>query len=484
MIVSGCGSVSVSVARCRESFGSREEYNAATDNGTSCSVGCSSSTETIGDGTHSFSVGEPDCGRWQLDVNYAGRSLCNGSGCNWDEDVCEGRESGCGDGILDAGEQCEVGNPTGVSCSWAACNQGMCTCPAPVIPEKLQVSGSVYCQDPNGQQYPVEGATIYLYKDSAQLENEILTTGADGTYASAADTTLLTDGGFAVRYQGLRDLTQLLPTGVTYGEMEGPVMANPSICTTGICEICSSGTINYEGCSGMQAGLNEGYSWVFSNCSLEQVNPDWSIEKQATPVCYEEGTESAYADVTYVITVENVTGGGTVEYVEDTYDTDIDSSWIQSTTPEATVDEDTITWTLTGDDGVFAEGQTKTFQYVVRIPKEQFGQELTNHVIAHLSTDEDLHAYEDIFATCAGPVAPLPETGLFDSTVVRIGLGLMLLGMGIMYYRFGLLDGMLSGLGSGVGTLVSRARYAISREGKKSRWERDFMRRVGKQPRK
>jgi hypothetical protein len=41
-------------------------------------------------------------------------------------------EASCGDGILGniSGEQCELGNPTGVSCTWDTCNQTTCLCPS------------------------------------------------------------------------------------------------------------------------------------------------------------------------------------------------------------------------------------------------------------------------------------------------------------------------------------------------------------------
>ncbi|MFH1546891.1 MAG: hypothetical protein ABIC57_00220 [bacterium] len=37
-------------------------------------------------------------------------------------------EPACGDGTLDAGEECEVGNPFGSSCEWSSCNETSCVC--------------------------------------------------------------------------------------------------------------------------------------------------------------------------------------------------------------------------------------------------------------------------------------------------------------------------------------------------------------------
>lgn len=42
----------------------------------------------------------------------------------------------CGNGVLDTGESCELGNPTGGSCVWDSCNKSLCTCvTTPTIPQ-------------------------------------------------------------------------------------------------------------------------------------------------------------------------------------------------------------------------------------------------------------------------------------------------------------------------------------------------------------
>ncbi|MDD3661845.1 MAG: hypothetical protein PHG63_02155 [Candidatus Dojkabacteria bacterium] len=418
-----------------------------------------------------------------MDVSYGGRSLCWGSGCNWVEEVCEGEEENpfCGDGVLDAGEQCEVGDPAGTSCTWATCNHTTCACPA-VSYEYLQVQGGVYCQDENGEAYPIEGANITFYKHGSQSKTESLVTNASGVFTSAPNTTVASDGAFAVRFENLRSLSQTLPTGVPYSDMLGPVTSSAGICTTGLCDHCG---LDYEHCLNLSEGINSGFRWTFTNCSLEEVNPDWDIDKEGTVVCYEEGTENAYAEVSYEITVENVAAGGTVEYVQDTYDPSIDANGILSTTPEATeIDETDILWNLEGDAGEFSEGETQTYHYMVRIPEELFGEELNNHAVAHLSTGEDLHAYEDIFVTCGPYVAPpeeegpLPETGIFDNTVVRVGLGFLLVALGFGYYRFGLLDGAVEGFTSGLSSVRSKISFTLSKEGRRSRWEQGMIRRA------
>ena len=45
----------------------------------------------------------------------------------------------CGDGQLKDGEECEVGDPAGVKCAWASCNQSACIC----LPPGLSISKAV-----------------------------------------------------------------------------------------------------------------------------------------------------------------------------------------------------------------------------------------------------------------------------------------------------------------------------------------------------
>lgn len=78
--------VQVSVAQCRDSYDTQDAYNAGTNNGSECRVGCGSTTQSV-TGSRTFSVGVPECGRWQLDVTHNGESLCHGFGCN--DDGCD-----------------------------------------------------------------------------------------------------------------------------------------------------------------------------------------------------------------------------------------------------------------------------------------------------------------------------------------------------------------------------------------------------------
>lgn len=70
----------------------------------------------------------------------------------------------CGDGVLDGGEQCELGNPTGVSCTWDECNQTTCVCPEVVQNPDWNISktGVGECIVVNNQTYAKGTYTITI----------------------------------------------------------------------------------------------------------------------------------------------------------------------------------------------------------------------------------------------------------------------------------------------------------------------------------
>lgn len=70
----------------------------------------------------------------------------------------------CGDGSLNPGEECELGNPTGAKCTWDSCNQQTCLCipqPAPKNPDwsivKSATTGYVVI---NGKNYGKADYTV------------------------------------------------------------------------------------------------------------------------------------------------------------------------------------------------------------------------------------------------------------------------------------------------------------------------------------
>jgi hypothetical protein len=346
------------------------------------------------------------------------------------------------------------------------------------VPDYLNVQGKVYCQDENGPVYPIQGAQVLFYKDGAPegSKSETLVTGEEGFFNSASGVTETTYGGFAVRLQSIPQDGVIEETGIAYSDMTGPVL-NADVCNSGACDHCGD---QYEMCGGLKKGANAGFQWVYGNCQQEAPNPDWDIEKKGTPVCYEEGTTAVYVDIDYVIEVTNVKAGGDLEYVRDEYDEQINSEWIISTNPQASeITEEYIQWTIPQGERTFEEGESREFTYKVRIPlynnRHILGEHLQNHVVAHLSEGEDIHAYEEILVGC-----DLPDTGLFDNTAGRLALGAILLVFAIISYNMGIMDGVLSMFFKGSDLFGKKIRFRLSEENRLRKWEEKSLKKIVK----
>jgi hypothetical protein len=200
-------------------------------------------------------------------------------------------------------------------------------------------------------------------------------------------------------------------------------------------------------------------------------NPDWDIEKDGVPVCYEEGTENVYIDIDYTIEVINEAEGGDLEYVRDEYDPRIERDWILSTEPQATqITDEYIQWDIPEGDRTFEEGESREFKYTIRIPlftnQDVIGEQFNNHAVAHFTLGDEVHAYKDLLIGCN-----LPPTGLFDSAVARIALGGILLMLGFGFYKMGFMDNSVNWLLSSTGNLGKRIKYQFTEEKKMNDWE-------------
>jgi hypothetical protein len=469
----------VSVAQCYD----QEPSQTACDAHASDGVGCGSQTVTLSAG-QSYSLNPPgSCGIYQLDAHGCGWSDSE-TGCEWSTECDESPpppppSAGCGNGTLDSGESCDPPDSTS-QCPGGGICSASCTCPG-VTSQYLTVSGSVYCQDPNSERYPVTGANIQFIKASS---SESLTTGADGAFSSQANTTTSSQGPFGVSYMGLSNTSQTLSTGVAYSDMIGPVLDTPSVCTTGRCSSCTG---NYASCSSLVNGSNAGFNWKFTGCSVEEVNPDWSLEKTATVVCFLPNTVNAYAEASYVITLTNESDvpetEATVTSLVDELDPTISDVWVMNITPDTGVVSDgTVTWS----DITLASGESMTFTYEVRLPNNLFGEMLDNHVVATPEEGNAFHAYASAIVGCNEytPEQPLPSTGLFDSTVARIGLGILLVVMGYVYYKFGLFDSMMQWMSTKPGVVAGKVKYAVSLGAQRNRWEKRMLKKVERNRRK
>ncbi|MBN2015291.1 hypothetical protein JW766_00460 [Candidatus Dojkabacteria bacterium] len=132
----------------------------------------------------------------------------------------------------------------------------------------LKISGKVYCQDDGDPTpYPVNGATVSIYKDGVK-ETVDVATNESGNFSYDARSY---EGGFAVRFKNLPSGT--LRTGLPYDQMVGPTAVN---CASGVVTGCQEGSppgsfcgtnnLSYEYC-GLGSGNHSGFDFRYTNCS-------------------------------------------------------------------------------------------------------------------------------------------------------------------------------------------------------------------------
>ncbi len=174
-----------------------------------------------------------------------------------------------------------------------------------------------------------------------------------------------------------------------------------------------------------------------TNCALtttfsilaEEQNPDWTITKAGAEKCLESGD----AQVIYTIKVKNIgTGVGSIDKIIDTLDSKVLASYITGAISSGGLfGSGSITWELEGADETFAADQEKNYTYTLVIPKTAFGT-YTNTATAYPTTGENFSDSTEIKVDC---IQDIPQTGIFDSTVVKIAAGIILLLLGFNLHR-------------------------------------------------
>jgi hypothetical protein len=174
--------------------------------------------------------------------------------------------------------------------------------------------------------------------------------------------------------------------------------------------------------------------------------PAFAAVKTSSIECINNNTA---ARITYTIQVRNVSGVvGVIEYVEDTYDSRFQSSWISNITP--TPDSHTgnvIRWdnndagyTLQANDGSAGGNDEVEFSYIVTVPSTYFGAydengifvpyEYINHAVVQPQGDEPINLETVVEITCLAP------TGILDKALNALLMALMLIMIGFVGLRF------------------------------------------------
>lgn len=164
--------------------------------------------------------------------------------------------------------------------------------------------------------------------------------------------------------------------------------------------------------------------------------PFWTITKSGGAVCIDETSGSQKSRLDYTITVKNVGDlGGQLDTLVDVLDSKVETSYIQASTidPDASVSGHTITWDLGGSSGYVSPQESLTFKYSVIIPESAFGR-YTNTATLTPESGSSINATENVDTVCSEtPPEEIPNTGLFDSIVAKVMLGVILIGVSAYY---------------------------------------------------
>nr|MBP6976604.1 hypothetical protein [Candidatus Dojkabacteria bacterium] len=115
----------------------------------------------------------PVCGNGTKDSGEACDPKASPTGCNAGytcKNDCTCAAITCGNGKLNTGEECEVGNPTGTSCTWDNCNQTSCTCRQLTITK----SGVNTCLNTDTQN-PIAELTYTITMKNEDTDNRTIT---------------------------------------------------------------------------------------------------------------------------------------------------------------------------------------------------------------------------------------------------------------------------------------------------------------------
>ncbi|MBD3329596.1 hypothetical protein GF357_03825 [Candidatus Dojkabacteria bacterium] len=191
-------------------------------------------------------------------------------------------------------------------------------------------------------------------------------------------------------------------------------------------------------------------------CPVVPGEPYWRINKDAESYCIDDNTDDPEARIDYAITVTYYQNDsdepvGYLDRVVDRPQNEVDYDWLVEDSIDPSFGDPSeengnlveIEWNLAEEGGswpMFSDNQSKTFRYSIIIPDDEFGT-YYNIATAYPRDDDEISDDASVFATCRR--RDVPDTGLFDSVAAKIGLGLFLVFLGIIYKYY---DGVEGGL--------------------------------------
>ena len=336
----------------------------------------------------------------------------------------------CGNGTIDPGEDCD---PPGSTCPNGTVCSSSCTCGVVVEENECDGVGKGWMdwKQPSGE---------YNFDDDITFE--AIAGDSDGVDKGSITATLCE---------------------TNLSEVRNCYIIDNMVCngTDGSQTISCSGTLSSSTNRLSPNDYELSFSWsdvlgaTSSACSLtstfsvlaEETNPNWDISKRVVEQCIDDNTENPIARLTYTITVENTgdASGNILKVVDDLDDKVLAVGLVpEDISPsEGAYSTGEITWDYSSSPEPVAASGSKTFTYTIDVDKDNFGV-YSNIVTLSPEGSADIQASANIDADCTvvepeepepEPEGPVPETGIFDSTIGRVIGGIVLVLFGVGIYR-------------------------------------------------
>jgi hypothetical protein len=182
--------------------------------------------------------------------------------------------------------------------------------------------------------------------------------------------------------------------------------------------------------------------------AIVETNPDWTIVKDVAGE-YIVVNEENFARADYTVTVTNIGDGeGSIDKIVDELDDKALEDYIQEISNNGTYASSSITWDLVGEDEIFSPQESLQLTYSLQIPESAYGT-YRNLVTAYPREGDNFS--DDATITFEADeeeviVEEIPQTGIFDSVLGRVSVGVSFIFLGGLVSQYGKINYLLNSI--------------------------------------